>query len=303
MTLDELFTFAYETHWAQPRFVVSRWGLEALKLYKRNISPVFGKREVNSITAKEVRHWLKTFELKTCTGNRSLSVFSTMYVLGIEEDMCAANPCYGIKMFRERKRERYATAEEIQTITAILDRKQETQPRETALIYALMYSGARPLSLIKAQRSDLYCSMLPDGTWGKLIFDGKSTSKTGAKERVFLPPKVVKMIFCLPKHRNGLLFGINKFPRKFWEDVRQEAGCPDLWARDWRRTFASLGLQAGVSLDAIGELLNHQSVQTTKIYAKLNDQSRVNEITTVIRQLDCLGTQATSSKVSFGTES
>jgi integrase len=60
-----------------------------------------------------------------------------------------------------------------------------------------------------------------------------------------------------------------------WEKVSAEAGCPDLWARDLRRTFATVGMSSGIKMDTISELLNHKSVQTTKLYAKLNDDARV----------------------------
>jgi site-specific recombinase XerD len=63
-----------------------------------------------------------------------------------------------------------------------------------------------------------------------------------------------------------------KNPRACWKIVRNAAGCPDLRLHDLRHSFASAALAAGLDLAQIGELLGHQSAQTTKGYAHLMEE-------------------------------
>ena len=57
--------------------------------------------------------------------------------------------------------------------------------------------------------------------------------------------------------------------RYVWKLARKAAGVPDLQLRDARRTFASVGLSNGTSLDAIGKHFGHTKTQTTEGYAWL----------------------------------
>lgn len=284
MTVNQLFDFVWKIYWSQAQFKESRWGYEVSQSFKNYISPHLGNHQIKNMGTKLVREWHRSFQDKPYAANRALEVLSRMFTVAIEEEAATFNPCAGVKAFKEKKRERYASEDEIKKICEILDREYDANPRQVAFIYALMYSGARPLSLVKAKRSELFCTALTDGIWGKLMVDGKTTQATGIKEKIHFPPKVVKMIFCIDAPMNGTLFGIG-FPRTFWDKVRKEAGCPDLWARDWRRTFATLGLSNGVNIDTIGELLNHQSTQTTKVYAKLTDTARTNAVQLVSEKL------------------
>ena len=77
-----------------------------------------------------------------------------------------------------------------------------------------------------------------------------------------------------------------KLPHKLWNAIRTEVGCTDLWARDLRRTFATVGLNSGVGIDLIGLSLNHTEADTTRIYARLHDQNRINTVTTIAERIE-----------------
>jgi len=90
---------------------------------------------------------------------------------------------------------------------------------------------------------------------------------------VHLPPQAMALLSRLPQDREWLA-GRCTMPHKLWDDVRQKAGCADLWARDWRRTFATTALSSGASLGAVADLMGHRSMQTTKAhYAILRDDA------------------------------
>lgn len=288
MTVKELFELAYKLHWSKPRYQHSRWAYEVEKYFVRNIEPIFGSKEVNALTPRMIRHWLSNFHEKPYAGNRSLEVLSKMFSIAEEEEIIAlgTNPCRIVKYLPEIKRGRFASEEEIQAISQILKRKvfAERPSRQAVLLLAILHSGARPISLSRAKRSDLKTFMRNGEKWGQIEFIGKSSLETGQKEKVVFPPFIVKLIEHFPPTKCGTLFGVVSY-KKIWMQVTKEANCPDLWARDLRRTFATIGMSAGVGVDIVGELLNHSSADTTKVYAKLMDGARVNAVDTIATRL------------------
>jgi integrase len=59
--------------------------------------------------------------------------------------------------------------------------------------------------------------------------------------------------------------------KRFWDQIRNKAGIPEVRIHDLRHTFASLLVSGGMSLPMIGRLLGHTQVQTTHRYAHLFD--------------------------------
>lgn len=169
-----------------------------------------------------------------------------------------SNPCRGVERNPERKRKRYAKPDEVAMIARLLGEAGPKAAPGVAFIYLLILSGARPMEIAEARWEWLRDGLLwlPD-------------SKTGEKP-VYLPPAAMEVIEALPR-TSGTLTGI-KSPKTLWKRIRREAGCPDLRIYDLRHSFASAALAAGYSLDQIGELLGHSSVQTTKRYAHLVDE-------------------------------
>ena len=58
-----------------------------------------------------------------------------------------------------------------------------------------------------------------------------------------------------------------------WEKIRRAAVLPDVRLHDLRHSFASVAINAGVSLTLIGRLLGHAQPETTARYAHLEDRS------------------------------
>ena len=102
------------------------------------------------------------------------------------------------------------------------------------------------------------------------------TESTGQKDTIILNSFLLNFLRGLPARKDGSLTGIKRVCPVFWDKVRKEIGSPDLWARDLRRTFATVGMSQGVGVDNIGRILNHTSYQTTLRYAKLDERVRVS---------------------------
>lgn len=273
-TVQELFDRCFKEHWDTPRFRASGYAREVTNQFAKNIKNVFGHLRLSEVTVGRVREWHKSYIEKPYTGNRALTVLCKLFSYAEEIELRPqhTNPCRLVKTHSEEKRERFATAEEIQAIFPLLSKYEKLHPAGVAYLYLLMFSGSRPRAIERATWDQIKEFQVGGETFGTLTFGGKSTGKTGLKEKVVLPPLAMSVLLKLPRVEGGTITGI-KMPRRLWLKIRDEAKCPDLWARDWRRTFASAALSNGATGSIIGELLNHHSADTTKVYTRLLNTS------------------------------
>lgn len=295
--IKEVFEFACKTYWSQERFQKSGHAKEVIRNYENHIQPVFGARALHTLRPKQVRAWHAKFADTPFAGNRSLEVLSSLFRIGQEQEWVkqGINPCTLIKPFTERKRTRYATKEEVKKILEILEKEKEVHPKAVAFLYTLLYTGSRPSLLERIKWSDIEFSETEKGeTFAIVRCQGKSTARTGDKEVLVIPPQACEVLeqssspvkeFDLGFKRNTKLV-LGKMPRRLWDKIRKEAGCPDLWARDFRRTFATIGFSAGLSSDTIGELQNHRSAQTRMLYQKMYVEKKVETALEIANKIE-----------------
>src|SRR6185312_12052843 len=243
------------------------WDKEARRLYRNRIAPRLGATRVRAVDYASVKLLHTGLAETPYEANRTLAVLGRMLKeaerWGYRD--AGSNPCSNVERFKELKRRRYAAPEEIAAIGAALDRWAAEAPIwicGAAFIYTLLFTGARP-SEIERATPDMLERVERDGeVFGVLRIDH---GKTGQRN-VFLPPQAMALFDKMPAHRKHLCGDYHrKFPRILWNRVRKEAGCTDLWARDLRRTFATVALSNGVPIGTVGELLGHRSSVTTKI--------------------------------------
>ena len=275
LTINALFEQIWAEHWNTERFIASGWAVETRRLFERLIAPTFGEKQQQALTAAQIRAWHVGLAATPLQANRALGVLSKMLSFAEEMEwrLQGANPCKLVKPYVEKKRKRFASDEEIFKLNAILEREAKTNSKAVAFVYILILSGARPRSIERSTWNDLEKIQHENQTFGLLTFSGKSSAATGEEEQVIIPPQAMRLLKA-PKEKTETLIGI-KMPKDFWIRIRKEAGCEDLQIRDLRRTFATVGLSNGVGIGVIGELLNHKSQNTTKIYAKLMNLKRI----------------------------
>jgi len=277
--IKDLYQKCIDEHWSQTRYVDSGWKAEVERYWKRHIAPTFAEMEVIEVGPQFVKAWHRSLALTPTTANRCLEVLGRIYTFGHEEALLTCvNPCRLVKSNREKQRNRYATAEELTALGKAFERHRVRYPREVAFCQTLALTGARPISIERVRRDEL----VVHGDIGILRFAGKSTETTGEEETVIVPPLALKTLQALPLREDGLLLGKVQY-RRFWERLTREAGCPTLWVRDLRRTFATVGLSHGVEKGQIGQLLNHRSAQTTDRYAKLMPVAKINAARAIAR--------------------
>lgn len=288
-TMDQLWKRVEEEHYNSGK----EWDKDAKRIYDKFIKPKLGKRRVRSIAYDDVKAIHVAMKDMPTRANHTLAVLSCM--LGLAERFGPpnrkwrdrhTNPCELVERYPLVKRRRFATKAEMAKIGKILARyaEDETQLHNVAFLYLLMYSGARPSEIENGTPAMLERVETEDGNvCGVLRLEH---GKTGPRD-VFLPPQAMAVLERLPKDRKSLA-GTRTLPKKLWQAVREEAGCPDLWARDMRRTFATQALSNGIPIGVVGELLGHASTQTTKIYAKLIEDSAHAAAATVAGRMEKL---------------
>lgn len=284
MTIRELFERCYTAHWNVERYLNSGWAKEVRGYYVRHIDLPLGEKDILSLGPKAVRTWHRSIPQRT-SANRSLEILSRMFTFAQEEELITGdtNPCRGVKAHVERKRQRFASEQELGRIGEELQKEEKIHPVKVAFCRLLALTGARPKSLMQARVDQL----ATHGDTGLLRLAGKTSAASGEDEVIIFPPEALRIAQELPQREDGLLIGPVEYKR-FWERITRKAGCPGLWLRDFRRAFATVGLSSGVGIDVIGKLLNHRSSQTTEIYAKLLPLARLKAANFIAGEMSSL---------------
>lgn len=206
--------------------------------------------------------------------NRLLELLSKMHGLAkiwgfVDEN--ALNPVTGIPRFREEKRDRYITPEELPRVTQALDHEENVYAKYAIWLYLL--TGLRKSELLGATWADI--------DWDREEITIRET-KNGRPHCLPLSSAAVEILNQIPReHDNPHLFP-GKRPGaslvnidKAWRRIRKDAGVEDIRLHDLRRTVGSWLAQAGNSLHLIGRVLNHRTPSTTQVYARFsNDHVR-----------------------------
>lgn len=289
LTLAHVFDHALKFHFSKDEFLESGYQKQVAHHWEHHLKAKFGATKLQDIRAPLVRDWMQSLVETPSAANHAFRLLSKLFSYAEEREWRSqnTNPCRIVKEFKNKKRNRYATEEEIKRIGQILTRLRTTRPRETAFIYLLIYTGARPSTIERAKRSEIQRYGSGDRAFALL----RRSGKTG-EEVIHIPPEALRILDdAVPEgDREGAaatLTGV-KNPTALWKEIRKEAGCEDLWIRDWRRTFATTGMGEGFAMSSISEVLGHASVQTTKIYAKLAPSHQVETVQKTAAKLEKL---------------
>jgi integrase len=240
-------------------------------LVRLQINPSLGKRRIEEIARTDVSAFHHKWSEKPRTANHALAVLSKILSWAEQEGLrpLHSNPCFGVTKYRENKRERFLSPDELAALGTALAAAEATQnPYAVAAIRLLVLTGARVGEILS-----LKWSYIDEGRRLILLPD----SKTGAKAIPLNQPafdvlagimRIESNPFVLPGHIHGThLVNI----QKPWRDIRGAAGLGDVRLHDLRHSFASVAVASGGSLHILGKVLGHSQPQTTARYAHLAD--------------------------------
>jgi integrase len=179
-----------------------------------------------------------------------------------------SNPCRHVSKYRERRNERYLSAEELARLGGALSSAEiaGTSPFIIGAIRLLALTGARLSEILTLRWENVdvenACLRLPD-------------SKTGQKS-IYLNAPALDVLNSLPRLDGNPHVIAGERPaahwvnlQKPWRRIRRAAGLDDVRIHDLRHSFASVAAASGQSLHVIGALLGHSQPQTTSRYAHL----------------------------------
>jgi len=246
-------------------------GADDLRRIERHILPAWGGLKARAVKRADVAT-LHSRIGKTAPyeANRVLALLSKMFELArrwgfVPEDQ--ANPARDIDRFKEAKRDRWVTPEELPRLAQAINEEPNDSARSALWLYLL--TGARKSELLNARWEDVDVSRaelrLTDTKAGRTHYIPLSAPALALLEQI---PRREGNPHILPGKREGAAL-VNI--AKPWSRVRKAAGVEDVRLHDLRRTVGSWLAQAGNSLHLIGRVLNHSNQSTTAVYARFGE--------------------------------
>ena len=241
---------------------------EYARLLDKIILPAFGRHRVKDVVTADVTRLHSGLSGTPYQANRCVALLSKFFNWAEREAIRPqfSNPCRHVEKFKEEKRERMLSPEELGRLGDAISACNDKSPYVVAAIKLLAFTGARlnEILTLRWEYVDLVKgeARLPD-------------SKSGAKT-IHLPPPAMAVLADLPRTEGnphvivgqksgGHLVNLGK-P---WRAIRSASGLSDVRIHDLRHAFASVAASSGMGLPIIGKLLGHSQPQTTARYAHL----------------------------------
>jgi len=204
--------------------------------------------------------------------NRTLALLQTMYNKAINWGWEGANPCLGIKKFKEKSRDRFLQADEFSKFFQSLAEEVNIIARDFILVSLL--TGARKNNVLSMRWKEVN---LENRTWRI------PETKSGEALTIPLMDEVIQILEQRKFDNKEKGFGNSEFifpgigkngyladPKKAWKRVLKSSNIEDFRIHDLRRTMGSWQAATGATTVIIGKSLGHKSQQATAIYARLN---------------------------------
>lgn len=230
-----------------------------------HILPLLGHLPVHLITTADCNTLRRKLAKTPIAANRCRALLSTMFNLAETWGLRPkhSNPAADVPSYKERKRQRFMTLEELSRLgQALEDAEGWGHPSAVPAIRFLLLTGCRLREALTLQWEDIRVAdrvaRLRD-------------SKTGPRP-LYLSEDAMTLLQSLPHKSEWVFPGRRKEKplstlQKVWQRVRTDAGISeDVRIHDLRHSFASLGAQAGVNMLFIKDLLGHERMTTTERY-------------------------------------
>jgi integrase len=279
-----------------------------------HIKPLLGKRPLSSVTAGDVERFMRDVAARKTavkrerigpraytqprggkgTASRTVGLLGGIFAFAVRHKLRPDNPVHGVARYKDGRSERFLSGDELGRLgKAIAAAEAEGRSANgLGVIRLLVTTGARKgeIEALRWDEVDFERSALrlrDSKTGAKVVAIGAQAlallaelaerakaerlaaeAEAKAAGKVLPPPSP----FVFPASRGTALHWTGT--KRVWEQVRAEAGLPDVRLHDLRHTYASLAVGAaggGQSLAVIGKLLGHKDVRTTARYAHLAD--------------------------------
>ena len=246
-----------------------------LNYYKLMLSKLLMSfdKPLQNVTTNDIREWLLLYKetgVSNVTVNNVRRIFSSFFSWLEAEEYILRDPMRRIHRVKEEYQVKKPFSEwELEKLRIYL----KDNLRDRAMFELLLSTGMRLSELVGLNRGDV------DFSEKEIIVFGK-----GAKQRIvyFNDRAAVHLEKYLDSRKddNPALFvtrhspyerlqksGVGTTVRKWGSRSKVS---DNVHAHRFRRTFATQALRAGMPIEQIQVLLGHSSIETTRIYAKVN---------------------------------
>lgn len=245
-----------------------RTAAEYRRLLEKHVVPALGHLAVDAVTRDDVEGLHLRMRRTPMEANRVLAALSKMF-----HDAEAwrlrpfqSNPCYRLKRYREQKRDRFYSDDELRKLGAALDHAEQTRTlpdSHLAALRLLALTGCRVNEILTLRWAHVDLSAgvlrLPD-------------AKTGAR-KVPLGTPAIALLQSLPRQGELVVWGrvpgtLLTFPALAgtWKKVRAAAGLTNARLHDLRHTIGSYAGAAGMNAFMVRDLLGHKTLAMTGRY-------------------------------------
>lgn len=233
-----------------------------------------GSVELAALTRIQVLDWFHAIGQANgvSAANHAAQDLHSMYVKASDWGVYEGkNPAARVKKFPKHSRERFVQSHEMPWLLKVL---ADEMPKVQTYFLCLLLTGARrdEARLMKWVHLELDRAL-----WHK------PTTKTGVPHTIPLPaqlvtrlrqlPRITEWVFSsAPNSRNGMQAGewCVTAVEYHWRRIRRRVGLNDVRIHDLRRTAASWLAINGSNLPVIQSMLNHKSLTSTQVYARLS---------------------------------
>jgi integrase len=259
----------------------------------RIVKPAMDTTKADKLTRLQVGKLHSSLAATPFQANRVLAVIGSMYAFGSSAGLVpeSANPARGIGKFKESRRERFLTGQELERLGSAIreaetvgiawavdesgrnakhvpkeNRSTKIAPSAAAAVRLLLFTGCRLREILHLRWEyvdfERGCLFLPDSKSGRktVILNAPALAVLNALERVgpyVVPGEDPKR----PRHDL----------KRPWQAVTKRAHLEGVRLHDLRHTYASFGASGGLGLPVIGRLLGHAQPATTARYAHLDN--------------------------------
>lgn len=283
---------------------------------RKHAFPGLGNLKVDRVSNADIaRLHNEIGKSKRATANRVIECLSSVFRYASDCGIVLRgnNPCAHIKAFKEVRRERFLTNEELLVLGETLREAQsvglpwknggkgkrylDASPREIicplaiAAMRLLLFTGARLREILHLEWDWI------DSARGLLLLPD---SKTGRKT-IYLNAPAKQILASIPRtSRYVFPNATGSKPRadlnRPWRAVIRHSKLKSLRLHDLRHTHASIGAAAGIGLFVLGKLLGHSQSSTTERYAHLEASPIQQASETVAKRISLAMGESSSTK-------
>jgi integrase len=278
MTFGEFFEEKYLNEYAKKRKRTWKSDEDTNRLYLSSLQ----HRKLSSITRADIVKIHNEIGKKTerkpngapYAANRTVALLSVIFNVARDYGLTGENPASKIKRFDEEERERFLDEDELPRFLKSLSREDDETMRDYFL--AALLTGARSRQNVQAMRWDEI-----NWTRGVWMISTEKSKKKKSMEIVLVPLMLALLQhrqaqpdadpeWVFPGRKGRTTKGHLVETKTAWARILERAGIKKCRIHDLRRTHGSWQAMLGSSLPIIGKSLGHESIQSTKVYARLN---------------------------------